>query len=465
VNPPQRLGKYTITEVIGSGAMGVVYKAFDPDIRRTVALKTIRRGHDDGSADAGASSAARFRNEAQAAGRLSHPGIVAVYEYGEDDGVAFIAMEYVEGQTLARQIGDGQRFSDAQIPVLMAQLLDALGHAHGQGVWHRDIKPANIILTRAGQLKIADFGVARIDGANLTQAQAAIGTPAYMAPEQFLGRAVDHRVDLYGAGVLLYLLLTGRPVFSGSTEALMYQVVHDKPMPPSAVAPLPRPAFYDALVAKALAKDPQQRFASASAFKAALLAGTGGGAIDPSTEETLLVPMAQGAGVGPSTEPPPQRTEPGLSTGAGRWDPAMLARLEALLARSMGPLAAVLVRRAARDCAELPALHARLAEQIGDAAARQAFLAALGGDSTGTRTLTTAQSGSRPAAPASLPLDDRLVEQATQLLARRIGPIAKIVVRKAAAQPAGREAFFAALALSVDDADARQKLLAELARL
>jgi serine/threonine-protein kinase len=147
VSHPTHLGKYQIAGVLGEGAMGVVYKGYDPDIRRSVALKTIRRQLVDGS-DVAASIAARFRNEAQAAGRLSHPGIVGVFEYGEDQQVAYIAMEYVEGQSLARYLASQVRFTDDDIPGLMSQLLEALEHAHGQGVWHRDIKPANVILSR-----------------------------------------------------------------------------------------------------------------------------------------------------------------------------------------------------------------------------------------------------------------------------------------------------------------------------
>ena len=147
---PVQLGKYRITEVLGEGAMGVVYKGFDPDIQRTVALKTIRTQLDSDDDSPGA-PASRFRNEAQAAGRLMHPGIVAVYDFGRDEQVAYIAMEYVEGRSLASYLGAKVRFTDTDIPGIMSQLLDALGHAHDKGVWHRDVKPANIILTTMGR--------------------------------------------------------------------------------------------------------------------------------------------------------------------------------------------------------------------------------------------------------------------------------------------------------------------------
>ena len=179
---PARLGKYEITEVLGEGAMGVVYKGFDPDIRRVVALKTIRQAL-AGDSVGSAGIAARFRNEAQAGGRLSHPGIVQVYDYGSQEDVAYIAMEFVEGHSLAHYLTHKVRFTDEDIPGLMIQVLDALHHAHEQGVWHRDIKPANIILGRNGRLKIADFGVARIENSGLTQMHTLIGTPACLLAE------------------------------------------------------------------------------------------------------------------------------------------------------------------------------------------------------------------------------------------------------------------------------------------
>ncbi len=284
---PSHLGKYEITELLGEGAMGVVYKGFDPDIRRPVALKTIRRQLTDGS-DFAATIAARFRNEAQAAGRLAHPGIVGVYEYGEDGEVAYIAMEFVEGRSVASYLSSQVRFTDEDIPGLMTQLLDALGHAHAQGVCHRDIKPANVILSRGGTLKIADFGIARLDDGGLTRASTMIGTPAYMAPEQFVGNTVDARADLYSAGVLLYVLLAGRPPFTGAAESLMYKVVHEMPVPPSQIDGVLRPPFYDAIIATALAKSPDDRYPSAGAFKQALIRAIGQ-PIDPAAWEKTIV--------------------------------------------------------------------------------------------------------------------------------------------------------------------------------
>jgi len=206
--------------------MGVVYKSFDPVIRRPIALKTIRKEllSDE---DEAAAFAARFRNEAQAAGCLLHPGIVAVYEYGEDAQFAFIAMEYVEGSSLRQYFERQVRFEERDLVSIMVQLLDALQYAHDQGVWHRDIKPANIIIMNSGRIKVADFGIARVESSTLTQVGALMGTPGFIAPEQYLGREVDHRIDLFAAGVVFYELLTGQPPFSGSKEGVMYKVCHE----------------------------------------------------------------------------------------------------------------------------------------------------------------------------------------------------------------------------------------------
>jgi len=296
VTHPQRLGKYRVTDVLGKGAMGVVYKAHDPDIERTVAIKTIRRElvEDD---DRAGMVMARFKNEARAAGRLSHPGIVAVYDYGEAADIAFIAMEYVEGNSLRTYFSRDMRFEERDVVSLMAQLLEALQHAHEQGVWHRDVKPANIIIMNNGKLKVADFGIARIDSSALTQTGAVMGSPGYMAPEQYKGDAVDWRADIFAAGVMLYQLLTGTRPFTGTAEQLVYKVCYETPPAPSALAPDRDLERYDPVVAKALGKVPEDRYASAAEFKAAILEAYAAPVSPTISEETILDEPARAAGV------------------------------------------------------------------------------------------------------------------------------------------------------------------------
>src|ERR1700750_2086789 len=266
---PERIGKYTISEVLGRGSMGTVYKGFDPHIHRPVAIKTIHREL-LGDSSAAVSMAARFRNEAKAVGRIAHPGVVAIYDFGEDGDVTFIAMEFVDGRTLDDILGVPQMLSETNVLAVMDQLLEALAVAHSQGVWHRDIKPANLIVTKQGQVKLTDFGIARLEDANLTQVSSMIGTPAYMAPEQFTGQGIDHRADLFACGVLLYRMLTGRRAFTGATEQVMYKILNEHPPAPSVVTKGVRPAGFDAIVAKAMSKDPADRYADAQAMRAAL---------------------------------------------------------------------------------------------------------------------------------------------------------------------------------------------------
>src|SRR6266705_2622339 len=268
---PDRLGKYEITEVLGRGAMGVVYKGFDPGIRRTVAIKTIRRELIEGERPA-AAMLARFRNEAQAAGKLAHPGIVAVYDYGEDASVAYIAMEYVEGNSLREYLGRGTRFAERDAVSVMSQLLEGLAHAHERRVWHRDIKPANIIVMMNGRVKVADFGIARIEASDLTQTGAMLGSPGYMAPEQYAAAAIDHRADLFAAGVVFYQLVTGAKPFVGTSEQITYATCHTDALRPSLADPGKGWERYDPIIAKALAKRPEDRFQTAEAFRAAVVA-------------------------------------------------------------------------------------------------------------------------------------------------------------------------------------------------
>ncbi len=263
------LGKYEVRREIGRGAMGVVYEGYDPLIKRVVALKTIRpdqlKGEDSGTV------IARFRREAQAAGRLSHPNIVSIHDFGEDAGVWFIAMEHVKGRELKECFDGNERFRTTDVVRIMSQLLAALDYSHRQGVIHRDIKPANIFLLDDGSVKVADFGIAHIDASSLTQVGTVLGTPSYMSPEQILGLPVDGRSDLFSAGVILYQFLTGERPFAGSAATTMQKVLKEDPLPPSTLNVQVLPVM-DAVVRKALAKRADDRFQSAQEFADAIRA-------------------------------------------------------------------------------------------------------------------------------------------------------------------------------------------------
>ncbi len=277
-----KLGKYEIKRELGKGAMGVVYEGFDPVIQRTVAIKTILPAQLKGTE--AADILARFKREAQAAGRLNHPGIVAVYDYGEEtisddhtmmanpqtiDGggqkVAFIAMEFVKGRELRDFFEANERFALKDVERLMGEILSALGHAHSHGVVHRDMKPANLIVLADGKVKVADFGIARIEKSELTQVGTVMGTPSYMSPEQFMGQTVDSRTDIFSCGVILYQFLTGEKPFTGNTTTIMYKVLNEEPLAPSMLNVALPPAF-DAVVKKAMAKAPAQRYQTAEEF-------------------------------------------------------------------------------------------------------------------------------------------------------------------------------------------------------
>ncbi|MEU3346964.1 Stk1 family PASTA domain-containing Ser/Thr kinase [Streptomyces sp. NPDC006700] len=268
---PRRLGgRYELGHVLGRGGMAEVYLAHDTRLGRTVAVKTLRA---DLARDP--SFQARFRREAQSAASLNHPAIVAVYDTGEDyiDGVSipYIVMEYVDGSTLRELLHSGRKLLPERSMEMTIGILQGLEYAHRSGIVHRDIKPANVMLTRNGQVKVMDFGIARAmgdSGMTMTQTAAVIGTAQYLSPEQAKGEQVDARSDLYSTGCLLYELLTVRPPFVGdSPVAVAYQHVREEPQPPSVFDPEITPEM-DAIVMRALVKDPDYRYQSADEMRA-----------------------------------------------------------------------------------------------------------------------------------------------------------------------------------------------------
>ncbi|HEX2649433.1 MAG TPA: serine/threonine-protein kinase, partial [Burkholderiales bacterium] len=258
-----RIGKYEVRRQLGRGAMGVVFEAFDPTIERRVAIKTLRLEVFESSQLADVR--ARFKREAQLAGRMSHPHIVTVHDYGEHEGTPYIVMEYMGGQELSAILQKGARLPLSEAVRLMTQLLGALAYAHEHKVVHRDIKPGNIFVLEDGSLKVVDFGIARMEASNLTDTGAMLGTPAYMSPEQFLAMPVDERSDIFSAGVIFYELLTGDKPFTGSVTTIMQKVLRQEPIEPSVLNPLIA-AAWDVVVKRAMAKKPEARFSSARQF-------------------------------------------------------------------------------------------------------------------------------------------------------------------------------------------------------
>lgn len=266
------VGRYVLVEEIGRGSMGTVYRGTDPLIERTVAIKTVQLAKlDDGSLE----PRMRFLREAKAAGRLSHPGIVAVYDVGELDDAAFIVMEFVEGRSLKEVLESGKAVPLATAAEIVRQAAEALAAAHRSGVIHRDVKPGNVMLTRAGTVKITDFGIARIDQSQRTRTGVLVGSPGYMSPEQLSGREVDGRSDVFSLGSVLYELVAGRGPFDADRPEdvlqLMTNIVRRPHRPPSHLNPRV-PAAIDAIVDRALAKRPAERFPGADAMAGELRA-------------------------------------------------------------------------------------------------------------------------------------------------------------------------------------------------
>ena len=296
--------------------MGTVLEAWDPVIDRRVAIKTVKLpGTDDAEMQ---DELHRFRREAQAAGRLTHPNIVGVFDYGETAELAYIVMEFVDGQSVKGKLDSNERFAPPAIARLMEDLLNGLNFSHAAGVIHRDIKPANIMLTKAGQAKIADFGIARIESSSMTQAGTLLGTPAYMSPEQFRGETVDLRTDIYSSGVMLYQLLTGDRPFEGNLSSIMHKALTVEPPAPSILSAT-APRGLDGVVARAMAKRPEDRFPTAAAFLAAIHAAMAApeAVHGPASDATVFVtpPKAVPVSVSPATTAPTVRSKAPLLLG------------------------------------------------------------------------------------------------------------------------------------------------------
>jgi eukaryotic-like serine/threonine-protein kinase len=327
------LGKYEIRREIGRGAMGVVYEGYDPFIKRVVALKTIRAEQLTG--EESENVIARFRREAQAAGRLSHPNIVSIYDFGEEAGAWFIAMEFIKGRELKECFEANERFTTASIVKIMSQILEALDYSHRQGVIHRDIKPANIFMLPDGSVKVGDFGIAHIEASNLTQVGAVMGTPSYMSPEQILGLPADGRSDLFSSGVILYQFLTGERPFSGSAATTMQKVLKEDPLPPSSLN-VQAPIEMDAIMRKALAKRPEDRFQTAGEFAAAIRATVPGMTV--TTADATLLSSAQAAPIATF-----DKTLVKTDATTGTLAPPPVATQPAPQAKSQTPMVAIVV--------------------------------------------------------------------------------------------------------------------------
>jgi len=471
------VGKYRIEGLLGHGAMGTVALAYDPDIDRPVALKTIHAHLLD--TDQREEYLRRFRQEARAAARASHPNIVTVYDAGIDAGTPYLAMEYVPGRSLKACLAERERFRPEDAGAILLQVLDALEHAHVRGVLHRDIKPANVLVLPDGRAKLTDFGVARLDTRQTTQLGALIGTPAYAAPEQLMGRSVTARSDLYSVGVLLAELVSGLRPDPVERGTILVRLRRGEPVD------VP-PGFLDVLE-RAMAEDPAARFASAAAMSEALRHS-----LDDRTIIELisgLTPCRTPPQSGPA-DSPPERWQAFASAAApakgdgladSLLDRPALDTLEAQLTECIGPLARILVRRYAKEAHDKADLVRCLVAHIHDPDTRARFLADVKrgdrqtpdspGTGAGAGILTggdTALFGMSDTADrggvARRPLDPARAAQLESTLTEHLGPLARMLMRRAIKTYPSEPELVSALARCIPDAGAREAFLAAARR-
>jgi eukaryotic-like serine/threonine-protein kinase len=445
---PATIGRYVVESLVGAGGMGQIYKAHDPDIRRTVAVKLISTRLMS-SADR-SEYMRRFRREAEAAARCAHPNIVAIYDYALHEGQPFLAMEFVHGRSV-RQIIDEQPMAVRDAVQVMLQVLEALASAHEQGVIHQDIKPANIMLTLQGRAKVADFGISRFANTDVTSISSSMGTPNYMAPEQCRGGPVDHRADLFAAGATLFEMVAGERAFGGRSSAeITHRIMNERlPLLPAAVrSEAPRLQF---VLERAMGKQPEDRFDSGHEMAEALRQVLGTLAAAESENKPSAAAAAATAimlPAAPAGQHAPPRAQPtsGRPTGPSPIDANTLHVLEQKLAAYLGPIARIMVRSAAGRAPSLDALCATLAASVPEGSERDSFrrdVAPL------LRTRLPAVDDA-PSHGSIGSLHEAELEQATQALMQYVGPIARVLVRRAARDASSIDGLWQALSNHID---------------
>ncbi len=444
---PKKIGKYQIRSLLGSGAMGVVYLGFDPDIQRTVAIKVLH-SHLQNS-DRSQSAQDRFRREAQAAAKCSHPNIVSVYDLGKEAERDFIVMEYVQGEELKFFLNSGNHFSLTESLHIINLVLEGLKTAHKFKVVHRDIKPSNIILLDTGEIKIADFGIAKMETSDLTVAGNVIGTPSYMCPEGLAGHEVDHRADIYSTGMVLFEMLTGekptpRELYSQSVREFVDNVFQrDRG---SSLSP-----GIKTLLRKALADDKDNRYQDASSF------------LDALRTEEAEISSAEPAATSLAETVINQRPLIKPQQPAVALDEGFLNKLEQGLTSYMGPMARILVRKGSTSLQTPESLIEELARHIDDPREREEFLKLArrcikDGTCHGSQTSNT-NTGTPTLAETLSPAQ---VEKIARVLTFYVGPLARRIVDKEASSSFSLEQLHHLLADKIPDIDEKTAFLKQV---
>ena len=455
---PSRIGRYIVENLVGIGGMGQIFKAHDPDIGRPVAIKLISTELMSGIARV--DYIKRFRREAQAAARCAHPNIVAIYDFALHEGQPFIAMEFVHGASLRQALDAAPVMAIPDAVRIMLQVLDALSSAHDQGVVHQDVKPANIMLTPDMRVKVADFGISRFFNAEVTITTSSMGTPNYMSPEQCRGGPVDGRSDLFAAGATLFEMVAGERAFPGHNMAEVTHRIQNEPLP---MLPAPVRAVAPRLqliLERAMGKQPEDRFDTGHKMAEALRQALGSGGGDEANDPTRISPVAPLGGAAPFQKAPADG-RPGTEP---RLDSDTLLALEHKLIDYVGPIARILVRTTAGRSRSIADLCSQLALSIADGTERERFrrevdilLRARAPAANGT-----VPPGGRTARSDGLP--EHELERVQEVLAQYVGPIARVLVRRATADASSLEALWLSLSNHIDSPAERAAFLGQRQR-
>jgi eukaryotic-like serine/threonine-protein kinase len=451
---PPNIGRYVVEELVGVGGMGQIYKAQDPVLRRTVAIKLISTKLMSGADRA--DYIKRFRREAEAAARCSHPNIVAVYDFALHEEQPYLAMEFVRGRSLRQLLDDATVMDVPDAIAIITQVLDALTAAHEQGVIHRDIKPGNIMLTAEHRVKVGDFGISTLMNVETTTVFSTIGTPSYMSPEQCRGDdVVDGRSDIFSAGATLYEMVAGERAFQGrNVTEVSHRIQNDTlPLLPAHVRnAAPR---LQLVLERAMGKHPADRFDTGADMAEALRQVLR----ETAPDSTRIAPEARVTTV---VAPRPPREDSAGRRQHPPLDPTLLKALEEKLRSYVGPVARVLVQTGAARGRSAADLVAEVAQSVPDEADRERFLRE-------TASLVRIRSAAPPAGGpplsdssgrrGSVSLPEQELERAQAVLTQFVGPIARVLVRRAAANVSSVELLWQALATHIESPAERAAFL------
>ncbi|MFC1664980.1 serine/threonine protein kinase [Pseudomonadota bacterium] len=462
-----KLGRYEISGVIGKGAMGVVYKGKDPSIDRTVAIKTIHPFHLE--SENGAELLERFKREAQAAGQCQHPNIVTIFEFDHDQGIPFIAMEYIKGNELRQIQKKPDLLDDSHKLKFVSQVLEALRYAHNRDILHRDIKPANIILLEGGSVKLTDFGIARLSGSDITQTGFIVGTPSYMSPEQIRGERLDQRSDLFSVGVVLYEILSGKKPFAEEdATATIHAVLHKEPPSPCEINPRLSKAI-EPLVKQSLHKDREQRFDNASEFIDAINEACQISLRDDNVEatEVLALPITVVLPTVKASTKLSPIAQPTNETGQ-TWHPSVLQKIEENLTSYIGPLAKRITTQTSLKASSLNELLETLSMQIPEGNERSEFLSRFNFSRVESEPIGVSQSNvSMPTGTSEISssgITQGEFNHIEQSLTFYVGPLARILIKQNSSKARSREELCSLLALHISDPDDKAEFLTKLNR-